>query len=355
MGAGVNVPGGKNLIGAFHQPSRVIVDIEFLTTLPQREFLCGMAEIIKIAVTTDAEFFRMLTNKATQIQQRKQRVLLKVIARAVELKAKVVSTDAKERGLRAVLNFGHTVGHAIEAVGSPEWQHGECVAAGMIAETRISRALGFCFSSTLAMLYKCLRLYGLPTEIPFPGTKDLESYSDATSAPSADRIAAMLGASAQSLPTVTRPAVLQNAYLTSIEEYMRKDKKNATANIGEVSSTASVVLLQGIGQILSPPYSHEVPIALIRRVIAPNMAISPLLSPPSSDMDIPSPAQEPAIGCWRDSEGRVHVRVPGSKSISNRALVLAALSDGVTRLKGMLISDDTLVSWCAGGACGAQS
>ena len=129
---GINLAAGKNLVGAFHQPIGVFADTDVLATLPPREFAAGMAEVVKYGVALDAEFFRWLEQNAAAIQAREPAALEQMVARCCELKADVVSRDEREGGLRAVLNFGHTLGHAIEKVtGYGAVLHGEAVALGM--------------------------------------------------------------------------------------------------------------------------------------------------------------------------------------------------------------------------------
>ena len=129
---GINLTAGKNLVGAFHQPIGVFADTDVLATLPAREFAAGMAEVVKYGVALDAEFFGWLEQNAAAIQAREPAALEQMVARCCELKADIVSRDEREGGLRAVLNFGHTLGHAIEKVtGYGVVLHGEAVALGM--------------------------------------------------------------------------------------------------------------------------------------------------------------------------------------------------------------------------------
>ena len=129
---GINLAAGKNLAGAFHQPIGVFADTDVLATLPPREFAAGMAEVVKYGVALDADFFGWLEQNAAAIQAREPAALEQMVARCCELKADVVARDEREGGLRAVLNFGHTLGHAIEkATGFGAVLHGEAVALGM--------------------------------------------------------------------------------------------------------------------------------------------------------------------------------------------------------------------------------
>ena len=142
---GINHPRAKNIIGAFHQPIGVWIDTETLESLPDRELRCGLAEVVKYGVILDGEFFAELEDQADQILERHDGALRRIVARSCQLKAGVVSRDEREEtGLRAVLNFGHTIGHAIESVAGygGSYQHGEAVAVGMVAEGRLARAAG---------------------------------------------------------------------------------------------------------------------------------------------------------------------------------------------------------------------
>lgn len=136
---GVNHPGGKNLIGAFHQPRIVLIDTDTLKTLPDRELRAGLAEVIKYGAIVDLEFFGWLEENMPRLLQKDADALGYAISRSCEIKAQVVQEDERESGRRALLNFGHTFGHAIEnSLGYGEWLHGEAVAAGMIMAARMS-------------------------------------------------------------------------------------------------------------------------------------------------------------------------------------------------------------------------
>ena len=166
---GVNHPGAKNIIGAFHQPSGVWIETDALATLPVRELRCGLAEVVKYGVILDAPFFSDLETNAQPIIEREPEVIRRIITRSCELKAEIVSKDEREEtGLRAVLNFGHTVGHAIEAVAGygRAFEHGEAVAVGMVAESRLAERLGWIDASITDRLVALLRLFQLPVEAP---------------------------------------------------------------------------------------------------------------------------------------------------------------------------------------------
>lgn len=136
---GVNHPGGKNLIGAFHQPQIVLIDIDTLLTLPDRELRAGIAEVIKYGAIVDRDFFAWLEDNMQALLDRDADALTWAIRRSCELKAEVVAADEREAGRRALLNFGHTFGHAIEnTAGYGKWLHGEAVAAGMVMAAELS-------------------------------------------------------------------------------------------------------------------------------------------------------------------------------------------------------------------------
>jgi 3-dehydroquinate synthase len=163
---GINHPRGKNLIGAFYQPRLVLADPATLLTLPARQRTEGWAEIIKHGVVLDAEYFETLTAEAEALLALEPEPLTRVISQSVSLKASVIEGDERERdgGRRHLLNYGHTIGHAIEVVtGYGAWLHGEAVAVGMLAEARLGRRLGVTAPEVVNRLEKLLATYGLPT------------------------------------------------------------------------------------------------------------------------------------------------------------------------------------------------
>lgn len=163
----VNHPKGKNLIGAFHQPSLVVADPLLLRTLPRRELRAGLAEMIKYGAILDPEFFAHLEATMPMLLERRMEVLLPAIARCCELKARVVCQDEREAGLRAILNYGHTLGHAVEAETSyRSFLHGEAVAIGMAAASAIGVDLGMIDAAAHRRLLTLLERAGLPTAIP---------------------------------------------------------------------------------------------------------------------------------------------------------------------------------------------
>lgn len=172
---GVNHPLGKNLIGAFHQPRLVLVDRQVLKTLPEREFRAGMAEVIKYGVIWDLELFGLL-EKQTRLDRFESvppQLLNLILTRSCEAKAQVVSQDEKEAGLRAILNYGHTIGHAIEALtGYEQVIHGEAVAIGMVAASKIALKMKILPPSLDERQLALIEKTGLPTRIPSEVTID---------------------------------------------------------------------------------------------------------------------------------------------------------------------------------------
>ncbi len=161
---GVNHPLGKNMIGAFYQPKNVFMDLSALKTLPKQEFLSGMAEVIKYGVIRDAAFFDYLDTNREQILGLDDQALIHIIRRSCEIKAEVVSKDEFEGGLRAILNFGHTVGHAIETAEEYTMRHGFAVAIGMVSASRLAYKTGLCDASVPERVERLIKSYGLPTD-----------------------------------------------------------------------------------------------------------------------------------------------------------------------------------------------
>ena len=182
---GVNHPGGKNLIGAFHQPRLVLIDTDTLESLPQRELRAGIAEIIKHGAIADAVFFDWLEENVDAIVAREPPALAFAIRRSCEIKAAVVAADERERGRRALLNFGHTFGHAIEnALGYGEWLHGEAVAAGMVMAARLSGI----DADEVDRLRRLLMAAGLPVSPPDAGSEALRAAMDLDKKASAGKL-----------------------------------------------------------------------------------------------------------------------------------------------------------------------
>lgn len=167
---GVNHTGGKNLIGAFHQPLAVIADTDTLSTLPDRELSAGLAEVIKYGCIADLEFLGWLDSNMEKLLERDAEALTHAVARSCEIKASIVGEDEREHGRRAILNFGHTFGHAIEAAtGFERYLHGEAVALGMVMAADFSRELGLIDEAAKQRVDGLLRRAGLPTEAPKVG------------------------------------------------------------------------------------------------------------------------------------------------------------------------------------------
>ncbi|RKP13395.1 EPSP synthase-domain-containing protein [Piptocephalis cylindrospora] len=314
---GIDTPHGKNLIGAFWQPRRVFMDITYLRSLPTREFHNGMAEIIKTAAIWNEDDFSILESHSEEIRQavlsgddhvqgqdltKGQALLQRVILGSIRVKAHVVTEDERESGLRGLLNFGHTIGHAYEAECSPHLLHGECVALGMVREAEVARALGHLSGGAVGRLVRCLRAYKLPTAwVNDPIIRErMANAPTGTEAPSLD---ALMGR-------------------------MKLDKKTVDGG-----KSLRLVLLSRIGHTLEERAS-PVEASLVRAILSDAVKVYP------APLSLPKDPVVPTI-----------IAVPGSKSISNRALLLAALSrpsqgsssSGECRLKGLLVSDDTQV------------
>jgi 3-dehydroquinate synthase len=164
---GVNHSKGKNLLGAFHQPGMVLIDTQTLDSLPKREFQAGMAEVVKYGAIMDPKFLDWLENSVGAINSRQATALSHMIRRSVECKARVVAADETEAGIRAILNFGHSFGHALEAITAySEYLHGEAVAIGMVIAASLSELRGLCPRGTAARLSRLLQAFGLPTTLP---------------------------------------------------------------------------------------------------------------------------------------------------------------------------------------------
>ena len=291
----IDTPAGKNLIGAFWQPLKIYIDLQFLTTLPLREFINGMAEVIKTAAIWDEEAFAFLEENAliiisaaqssqedrTTRLQSIQHILKQAVLSSVKIKAHVVSADEREGGLRNLLNFGHSIGHAFEGILAPQILHGECVSIGMVLEAVLARYLGKLSGGSVSRLVKCLASYGLPTS-----PKD---------------------------PLVRSRSAGKTCSVDALMTVMGVDKKND-------GSKKRIVILSKIGQT-SESRATVVADADIRVVLSPAVKVIPKTS----------------------ITDNIAIAPPGSKSISNRALILAALGTGTCRITNLLHSDDTEV------------
>jgi len=174
---GVDIPEGKNLVGAFYQPRAVYIDLQVLRSLPKAELLNGIAEVIKYGVIYDRDFFSFLEGQRSAILALELPVLEQVIATCCTIKAKVVAKDEREADLRRILNFGHTIGHAVEADSGYQLAHGSSVAIGMVAASRLAVAKGMFSAADADRLEVLIDAFGLPTSIPATANSDrLKGY-----------------------------------------------------------------------------------------------------------------------------------------------------------------------------------
>ncbi|KAK8093594.1 3-phosphoshikimate 1-carboxyvinyltransferase [Apiospora hydei] len=289
----IDVPEGKNLIGAFWQPRRIYIDLVFLETLPIREFINGMAEVVKTAAIWDEKEFTFLEENASTILEAirsktadlSERInpikstLKRIVLASARTKAEVVTQDETEGGLRNILNFGHSIGHAYEAILTPQVLHGEAVAIGMVKEAELARYLGIMRPGAVARLVKCIASYDLPTSLH-------------------DKRIVKLTAG-------------KRCPVDVLLQKMAVDKKNE-------GKKKKIVMLSAIGKTYEPK-ATVIDDSAIRVVLSPATRVQP---------GVPKGLS-------------VSVAPPGSKSVSNRALVLAALGKGTCRVKNLLHSDDT--------------
>ncbi|KAI8872287.1 Pentafunctional AroM protein [Ramicandelaber brevisporus] len=309
----VDTPHAKNPIGAFWQPKRIFIDLATLRTLPAREFANGMAEVIKTAAISSEQDFRVLEDHAAEVRaavlstaeptDEQKKLLVEVVAASARYKAHVVTTDERETGMRGLLNFGHTVGHAIEGLLTPRALHGECVAVGMVLEAEIARNLGHLSQVAVGRLASCIRQYELPVGLDDARLRDLVGGGDI------------------------------KCLVADMMAVMRLDKKN-------VGAQKRMVLLKAIGEPVEQRASN-VADNVIEAILSLGVTVHPV--PPCS------PASQPTVTAATAekislADPAVHVITPpGSKSISNRALLLAALGKGTCILRNLLHSDDTRV------------
>ena len=164
---GINHPAGKNMIGAFHQPRLVVADVDVLRTLPARELSAGLAEVIKHGAIADADFLSWLERNMRALRELDPQAVAYAVRRCCEIKADVVARDETESGARAMLNFGHTFGHAVEAgMGFGRWLHGEAVGAGMVVAAELSVAQGLLAADDARRLRELVQAAGLPVRVP---------------------------------------------------------------------------------------------------------------------------------------------------------------------------------------------
>jgi len=177
---GVDTRHGKNLVGAFHQPRVVVVDVSTLSTLTDRHLRAGLAEAIKHGAIADPDYFDWVASHSSALLDRQSASLVQLVTRSVEIKAAVVAEDEREQGRRAILNFGHTVAHALETASLFELIHGEAVALGMLAEALLGERLRITATGTASAIQQTLDAAGLPTGLPTGIDPDLVLGSMAT-------------------------------------------------------------------------------------------------------------------------------------------------------------------------------
>ena len=164
---GINHPLGKNMIGAFHQPIAVIIDTEVLKTLSKRQFNAGMSEVIKYGIIKDKDFFNWIVKNTEKIKNQDSESLIKIIKKSCEIKAKIVAQDEKEKNVRALLNLGHTFGHAIENyLGYGKWLHGEAIACGFLIASSVAIHNNTMSQLEYNQIKSLLKMFNLPTELP---------------------------------------------------------------------------------------------------------------------------------------------------------------------------------------------
>ncbi len=163
---GVDLPEGKNLLGTFYQPSTVYIELSFLRTLSDKDFANGLAEIIKYGIIGNHNLFEFLEHESDGIKQRNPSLMKSLVARSCKIKANIVEMDEKELGLRRILNFGHTLGHALEAASGYGLSHGQAVSIGMVGAAKISQKLDYLDGSACTRIIDLIRQYNLPIEVP---------------------------------------------------------------------------------------------------------------------------------------------------------------------------------------------
>ena len=257
----INHPLGKNMIGAFYQPLKVVCDLDTLQTLPQRELSAGLAEVIKYGPIADLAFFSWIEANIDKLLARDPAAMAHAVKRSCEIKAWVVAQDERDYGLRAILNFGHTFGHAIEAgLGYGEWLHGEAVGCGMVMAANLSQRLGLVDAALVQRLTKLIQRAGLPIRGPHlpPHAAQHETRHDASDGVSHEaRQGKAQGATdtgKATMPTTVNTSANANAdaYLA----HMRVDKK---AEAGEIK----FVVIDGPAKASV----RSAPDALVREVI----------------------------------------------------------------------------------------
>ena len=173
---GIDFMESKNILGAFRQPRLVYINVSTLKTLPQEQFVSGMGEVIKHGIIRDGDFFRYLEQNADSVKALNADTLIKMDKINCSIKAAVVETDEKENGLRAILNFGHTIGHAVESAFDFKMTHGECVGLGMIGASYIAKERNMIDMETLSRIERILNLYGFKTRVKLPPAETVIEY-----------------------------------------------------------------------------------------------------------------------------------------------------------------------------------
>lgn len=215
---GINHAAGKNMIGAFHQPSAVYVDVDYLQDLPARHFASGMAEVVKCGVISDHRLFETLETRLERVLRREAELLSRIVEACCRIKARVVMDDPRESNRRKILNFGHTIGHALETLSGYRMAHGEAIAIGMVAEARIANRAGLLPPSATERIRTLLKRIGLPTSIPAtiaPGAILTVAHRDKK---------ARLGKIAYALPArIGAMANIAGDYGISVEDELAED------------------------------------------------------------------------------------------------------------------------------------
>lgn len=205
---GVDVPAGKNLVGAFHAPSVIVIDPDLLATLPARELRCGLAEALKHGAVADASYFATIAEQASTLREpsnAQSDAMRALVAGSVAIKARVVNDDPREAGQRKILNFGHTIGHAIEAASAYTLAHGEAVAVGMLLEAALGERLGVTAKGVARDLGRAIANAGLPTTAAF-SARDIVSRTRTDKKKAAGRIEYALPAAIGRFGPWTTPA-----------------------------------------------------------------------------------------------------------------------------------------------------
>ena len=175
---GVNLKAGKNLVGAFYQPRHVLCDLNTLSSLPEREFRAGLAEVIKYGIIYDTGLFERLETDLPRLLRRETKPLAEVIARCCEIKAEVVGQDETEDGLRAILNFGHTIGHGLEAISAyGKYLHGEAISIGQVAAARLSAKLASLPASDVTRITRLFERAALPTSVKLSAAQRVKLFA----------------------------------------------------------------------------------------------------------------------------------------------------------------------------------